>query len=599
MPLVSFLGVAGGISIVRAAVMLNALLSVWIAVLLVMRMRQSRHAERAIESVGSGYWVLNARGEFVDVNAAYCRMVGYTRKQILSMHIADFEAVATRDGIRKQIERILLNGQERFETRHKKRNGGWVELEITVTAVAKQQVIVYLRDISERKKAAIEINQLALYDPLTGLPNRRLLQDRTEQVLLNSSRSKHHGALLFIDLDHFKTLNDTLGHAKGDDLLRQVARRLSSCVREGDTVARFGGDEFVVVLARLSIDAGEAAAEVKSIAIKILNLLARTFQLGDIDHTTTASIGISLFSNNELSLEDVLKQADLAMYKSKAAGRNGLHFFDPAMQVAIEARMALESDLRSALREQQLVLHYQPQTTRDRRISGAEALVRWQHPKLGLVLPNQFIPLAEESGIILLLGQWVLEAACRQLVQWAAAARTADLVVSVNVSVRQLQQPDFVEQVLSALLRTGANPRRLKLELTESVLVSNIEDVIAKMTALKDHGVSFALDDFGTGYSSLAYLSRLPIDQLKIDRSFVSQMVSSENAESICVAVISLARSLNLTVVAEGVETEAQFHLLTRVHQCEYVQGYLLGRPCPVAAFDALLRVDVRQQVQG
>ncbi len=589
MPWVSVLGVAGGISIVSAEVVLNALLGVWIAVLLVMRMRQSRHAERAIESVGSGYWVLDARGEFIDVNAAYCRMVGYTRKQILSMHIADFEAVATRDGIRAQIERILLNGQERFETRHKKRNGGWVELEVTVTAVAKHQVIVYLRDISERKKAAIEINQLALFDPLTGLPNRRLLQDRIEQALHNASRSKHHGALLFIDLDHFKTLNDTLGHAKGDDLLRQVAQRLSSCLREGDTVARFGGDEFVVVLARLSVDAGDAAAEVKSISTKILTLLARTFELGDIDHTTTASIGISLFSNNALSLEDVLKQADLAMYKSKAAGRNGLHFFDPAMQVAIEARMALESDLRSALREQQLVLYYQPQTTPDRRIRGAEALVRWQHPKLGLVLPNQFIPLAEESGMVLQLGLWVLETACRQLVQWATTARTADLELAVNVSVRQLQQADFVEQVLSALLRTGANPRRLKLELTESVLVSNIEDVIAKMTALKAHGVSFSLDDFGTGYSSLAYLSRLPIDQLKIDRSFVAQMVSSENAESICVAVISLARSLNLTVVAEGVETEAQFDLLTRVHQCEYVQGYLLGRPCPIAEFDALL----------
>lgn len=585
----AILAAAGDIGMVHAAICLNLLLTLWIAAVLTVRLRRTRHAEKAIESVGSGYWVLDARGQFVDVNAAYCRMVGYTRSQILAMHIADFEAVATREAIHKQIERILKKGQERFETRHKKSNGEWVELEVTVTAVGKQQVIVYLRDISERKKAEIEINHLALYDPLTGLPNRRLLQDRVEQALLKTSRSKHHGALLFIDLDHFKTLNDTLGHAKGDDLLRQVAQRLSSSVREGDTVARFGGDEFVVVLARLSMDASEAAAEVKSMALEILNLLARTFQLGDIDHTTTASIGISLFSNNALSLEDLLKQADLAMYKSKAAGRNGLHFFDPAMQVAIEARMALESDLRSALREQQLVLHFQPQTTRDRRITGAEALVRWQHPKFGLVLPGHFIPLAEESGIILQLGEWVLETACRQLVRWASQAHTADLVMAVNVSVRQLQHADFVGQVLGVLRRTGARPQRLKLELTESVLVSSIEDVIAKMTALKVQGVSFSLDDFGTGYSSLAYLSRLPIDQLKIDRTFVADMVSSENAESICVAVMSLARSLNLKVVAEGVETEAQFHLLTRVHQCEYVQGYLLGHPCPIAEFDALL----------
>ncbi len=589
MVLDSIVGVTGEMGLLGAGVVLMVAVALWLATTLAVRLRQTKNAQRAIESVGSGYWVLNARAEFIDVNAAYCRMVGYTRAQILSMSIADFEAVATQDGIRKQIGRILLKGQERFETRHKKSNGDWVELEITVTAVGKQQAIVYLRDISERKRAAIEINQLALFDPLTALPNRRLLQDRIEQALHNAARSKHHGALLFIDLDHFKTLNDTLGHAKGDDLLRQVAGRLVSCVREGDTVARFGGDEFVVVLARLCVDANEAAAEVKSIAIHILSQLARTFHLGDIDHTTTASIGISLFSNSALSLEDVLKQADLAMYKSKAAGRNTLHFFDPAMQVAIEARMALESDLRSALREQQLVLHYQPQTTSDRRITGAEALVRWQHPRLGLVLPARFIPLAEESGIIIQLGEWVLETACLQLVQWARQVHTADLVLAVNVSFRQLQQADFVEKVMAIVQRTGANPRRLKLELTESVLVSNIEDVIAKMSALKTRGVSFSLDDFGTGYSSLAYLSRLPIDQLKIDRTFVADMESSENAESICVAVISLARSLNLKVVAEGVETEAQFRLLTRVHRCEYVQGYLLGRPGPIADFNALL----------
>ena len=542
-----------GSAAIYAAILLNVLWAIWIGALQVSRIRQSRHAEKAIDSVGSGYWVLDASGRFVDVNAAYCRMVGYTRKQILAMHIADFEAVATREGIRKQIERILQKGQERFETRHKRSNGEWVDLEVTVTAVGKHQVIVYLRDISERKKAAIEINQLALYDPLTALPNRRLLQDRLQQALRNATRSKHHGALLFIDLDHFKTLNDTQGHAKGDDLLRQVAQRLVSCVREGDTVARFGGDEFVMVLVRLSPDATEAAAEVRSIGEKILIQLGQGFRLGDLDHTTTASMGISLFSNQAVSIEDVLRQADLAMYKSKAAGRNGLRFFDPGMQVAIEARMALETDLRNALLSQQLVLHYQPQADRHRRIIGAEALVRWQHPRLGLVMPTQFIPLAEESGIILQLGQWVLEAACLQLVQWATQARTSALVLAVNVSVRQLQQPDFVEQVLDVLRRTGANPGKLKLELTESVL------------------------------------SRLPIDQLKIDRTFVANIVASANAVSICVAVISLARSLNLNVVAEGVETEEQFQLLACVHQCDYVQGYLIGHPLPADGLQAML----------
>jgi diguanylate cyclase (GGDEF)-like protein/PAS domain S-box-containing protein len=574
---------------------LGVLLAMWIVAILFLQLRRSRRAERAIESVGSGYWVLNARGEFVDVNAAYCRMVGYTRDQVLAMQIADFEAVATQDGVRKQIERILHKGQERFETRHRKRNGEWVDLEVTVTAVGKRQVIVYLRDISERKKAAIEINQLALYDPLTALPNRRLLEDRIKQALLHSARSQHHGALLFIDLDHFKTLNDTQGHAKGDDLLNQVAQRLVACVREGDTVARFGGDEFVVLLVRLSKDAAEAAAEVKAIGEKILNQLARAFRLGDRDHATTASMGISLFCENALSIEDVLKQADLAMYKSKAAGRNGLRFFDPAMQVAIDARTSLEADLRLALREQQFVLHFQPQADRHRRVIGAEALLRWQHPHHGLVPPGQFISLAEECDIILPLGQWVLEAACLQLVQWAAQDHTSALVLAVNVSVRQLQHADFVAQVVDTLHRTGAKPDRLKLELTESILVSNVEDVMAKMEALKALGVTFSLDDFGTGYSSLGYLGRLPIDQLKIDRTFVANLSSSSDAVSICVAIISLARSLKLTVVAEGVETEAQFDALTCAHQCEYVQGYLIGRPMVAAEFSALMAQDLTQ----
>ena len=554
-----------------------------LAAQLYQQVRQARHAQQAIESVGSGYWVLNARGEFLEVNAAYCRMVGYTRAQILNMHIADFEAVATQDKIRQQIERILQKGQEQFETRHRKSNGDWVDLEITVTAVGTRQAIVYLRDISERKRAASAINQLALYDPLTALPNRRLLQDRIAQALHHAARTGEHGALLFIDLDHFKKLNDTLGHAKGDQLLQQVAQRLSACVREGDTVARFGGDEFVVVLAHLSTDASVAATEVRSLAMKALERMSQVFRLEQVEHHTTASVGAALFSDGTLSVEDVLRQADLAMYKSKAAGRNGLHFFDPAMQVAIEVRTRLEADLRVALREAQFVLYYQPQSDAERRMIGVEALVRWQHPEMGLLPPNEFIALAEESGHILTLGQWVMETACRQLVQWSAHAATAHLAMAVNVSARQLQQADFVEQVLACLQRTGARPDRLTLELTESVLVSNMDDAIAKMVVLKARGVSFALDDFGTGYSSLSYLSRLPIDQLKIDRSFVSRMESSGNARSICVAIIGLARSLGLNVVAEGVETEAQFELLTAVHRCELVQGFLLGRPQPIA----------------
>ena len=336
-------------------------------------LRQCSYAQAAMESVGCGYWILNARAEFVDVNEAYCRMVDYTRTQVLGMQIADFEAVATQDNIAQQVQRILRFGQQRFETRHRKRDGGWIDLEVTVTPASKAEAIVYLRDISERKKATDEINRLALYDPLTALPNRRLLQDRIRQVLLQAARSAQHGALLFIDLDHFKRLNDTLGHATGDDLLRQVGQRLVLCVREGDTVARFGGDEFVVLLAQLSGNANEAAAEVRAIGLKILASLGLSFHLEQIEHHTTASMGAALFCSAQLTPEDVLKQADLAMYKSKAAGRNSLHFFDPTMQVAVQARTRLEADLRVALRESQFEVVYHPQANADKSITGAEA----------------------------------------------------------------------------------------------------------------------------------------------------------------------------------------------------------------------------------
>lgn len=568
----------------------SGLLGLLISGMVSRQMKRSRHAEKAIDSVNSGYWVLNAEGKFIDVNRAYCRMVGYSRSQILSMCIADFEAAATQAQIQAQIQRILKKGQEQFETRHKKSNGQWIELEITVTAVDKHQVIAFLRDISDRKQAADVINTLAFFDPLTSLPNRLLLQDRMEQALINSARTAQHGALLFIDLDNFKSLNDTLGHYKGDLLLLQVGQRISACVRDGDTVARFGGDEFVVVLDGLSECAIEAAAETEVIGRKILASLTLIFQLGTLEHHSTASMGITLFCGLGLSIEDLLKKADLAMSKSKASGRNALHFFDPAMQSTMAARMALEEDLHRALQESQFVLHYQSQITHGQRLAGAEALVRWQHPTRGMVSPADFIPLAEESGLILPLGQWVLETACLQLAQWATQPEMADLIVAVNISGRQLQQDDFVDQVVAVLKLTGAKPERLKLELTESVLISNLENIITKMSALKVLGVGFALDDFGTGYSSLAYLSRLPLDQLKIDRSFVMSIESSDNAVIICAAVISLAHSLKLHVVAEGVETEAQRYFLNNVHGCDFLQGYLISRPLQIEEFEAFVR---------
>ena len=446
-----------------------------------------------------------------------------------------------------------------------------------------------IEDISNRKAAQDEINQLAFYDPLTLLPNRRLLLDRLNRALVASARSTKVGAILFIDLDAFKTLNDTLGHDKGDLLLQQVARRLLTCVREGDTVARLGGDEFVVMLESLSESKDEVARQCEAVGEKILATLGQPYALSGHTVRSTPSIGITLFDGQPNRIDELLKQADLAMYQSKAAGRNTLRFFDAAMQAIVNDRATLEQDLREALRLQQFSLHYQPQIMGDDRLTGAEALLRWQHPERGMVSPVDFIPLAEETGLILPLGHWVLQTACRQLAAWAGDSATAELSIAVNVSARQLHQSDFVEQVLAALQEAGAKPALLKLELTESVLVSNIEATIAKMAALKARGVGFSLDDFGTGYSSLSYLKRLPLDQLKIDQGFVRDILIDPNDAAIAKMVIALAASLGLSVIAEGVELQGQRDFLAR-QGCHAYQGYFFSRPLPIAAFEAFAR---------
>ncbi|MBK9235609.1 MAG: EAL domain-containing protein [Rhodoferax sp.] len=440
-------------------------------------------------------------------------------------------------------------------------------------------------DITERKQAEERIERLAFFDMLTGLPNRRLLMDRLQHALVLGERAARPGALLFIDLDNFKDLNDTQGHDVGDQLLKQVATRLGECVRGADTVARLGGDEFVVMLEELGSQEGEAAALAESVARKILGALNQPYQLAGQEHHSTPSIGIALFHDQLSSVDDLLKRADLAMYQAKSAGRNTLRFFDPQMQVVVAARAALEGDLRLGLQHGELLLHYQPVVDEFARVIGVEALVRWRHPKRGLVSPAEFIPVAEQSGLILPLGQWVLAQACAQLVAWSTVAATSRLTIAVNVSARQFRQADFALQVLELLRTSGANPYRLKLEITESLLVSDMDDAIQKMGELRSIGVSFALDDFGTGYSSLAYLKRLPLEQLKIDQSFVRDVMIDPNDATIALAVLSLGRSLGLTVVAEGVETPEQ-HALLRNHGCCVFQGYLFGRPMPVEALD-------------
>jgi diguanylate cyclase (GGDEF)-like protein len=446
-----------------------------------------------------------------------------------------------------------------------------------------------LNEIEERKAAEEKIKNLAFYDPLTGLPNRRLLLDRLKQTIASSARSARHGALLFIDLDSFKTLNDNLGHDIGDLLLQQVGQRLAACMREGDTVARLGGDEFVVMLKDLSENSQDAATQTETVGEKILVTLSQPYQLTNYEHHSTASIGITLFTGDDVAIEDLLKRADLAMYQAKAAGRNTLRFFDPEMQAAVATRAELEVGLREAIEKDQLLLYYQVQVDGDGRLTGAEALLRWKHPQRGLVSPLEFIPLAEDTGLILPIGQWVLETACAQLALWATRPEMAHLTVAVNVSARQFHHPDFVGQVLAVLDGTGANPQRLKLELTESLLVDDVEDIIAKMTALKVQGVGFSLDDFGTGYSSLSYLKRLPLDLLKIDQSFVRDILTDPNDAAIAKIIVALAESLGLTVIAEGVEVEAQREFLAR-QGCHAYQGYLFSRPLPLREFEEFVQ---------
>ena len=467
------------------------------------------------------------------------------------------------------------------------RDGQQRTVEIAGVLVGDDHLLTMV-DLSQRKAAEEEIRYLAFYDPLTRLPNRRLLMDRLQQALATSARHQRSGALLLLDLDNFKTLNETQGHDRGDTLLLQVSHRLRACVHEDDTVARQGGDEFVVVLEDLGDTREEAAARAEEAAQKILLALREPYTLDGETHHSSLSMGITIFSGMRETVDELLKRADLAMYQAKSAGRDTLRFYDPQMQAAVSERAALELDMRAGLAQGQFELYYQPQVDNG-RITGAEALLRWRHPRDGFVSPAQFIPLAEESGLILPIGEWALQAACERLALWAQQPALAGLTLAVNVSPRQFHQSCFVPQVLAALARAGAEGRHLKLEMTEGLLLADVEDTIAKMSTLRSYGVGFSLDDFGTGYSSLAYLKRLPLTQLKIDQSFVRDVLTDPNDAAIARTVVALANSLGLDVIAEGVETEEQRAFLARNH-CHSWQGYLLSKPIPAADFEQLVR---------
>ena len=559
------------------------------------RARNRAEAELRISATAfesnDGIVVTDAEGVIQRINQAFTRISGFALADLVgrgtdllrsSRHEPEF--------YRAIIGQIVETGAWQGEIWARRKSGEEypVWLNISVVRDKDGKVTHYVgshADITERKQAEAEITDLAFFDQLTGLPNRVLFGDRLRQAIRSADRSGNYAVLLFIDLDNFKELNDTMGHDIGDKLLRQVAKRLISFVRQVDTVARLGGDEFVVILGDLSDEEREAVNLAEAVAEKLLDALREPYNLGDVTYTSTASVGATLFRDKSGTFEELMKQADLAMYKSKAVGRNTVRFFDPAMEAALLERARLENDLRHSLAQENFVVFYQPQVSGSGLLTGAEALVRWRHPQRGLISPAGFIQVAEESGLIQPLGSWVLKTACVQLAQWAREAHKAHLTLAVNVSVSQFRQPGFVQQVIDALESSGANPARLKLELTESLLVDDVPTVIEKMNALKMRGVGFSLDDFGTGYSSLAYLKRMPLDQLKIDQSFVRDVLTDPSDAAIAKTIVALARSLDLSVIAEGVETHAQREFLAQ-NGCHDYQGYLFSPPLPIDDFE-------------
>ena len=543
-----------------------------------------------------GMIVTDTKGVILSANRAFVGLTGYTMEELVGQTARLFRS-HRRDAefYQSMWNSVQSTGGWQGDMSPRTKSGEHCARWLTISAVKNEageatNYIGSYYDISKLKHAEEKIRELAFFDQLTGLPNRVLLIDRVRQALNANIRNKSFGALLFIDLDNFKTLNDSLGHDVGDLLLKNAAQRISHCVRAEDTVARFGGDEFVVLLANLGTQKAKAAAlQAEAIGEKILAAFTEVFQLDTYEYPCTPSVGVTLFSPEDRNVDELLKRADLAMYDAKTAGRNGLRFFDPAMQTMISARAALETDLREDLKKERLLLHYQPQVDHEGRLLGAEALARWPHAQKGMVSPTEFIPMAESTGLILPLGALMLKIACRQLACWSADLATEHLTIAINVSALQMRQKNFVEQVRAIIEQTGANPRRLKIELTESTLVSNVDDVIAKMEKLKTIGIGFSLDDFGTGYSSLSYLKRLPLDQLKIDRSFVKDVLVDPNDAAIAQMIIALSKSLGLSVIAEGVETEEQYAFLARHGQLNY-QGYLFGRPLPPEDFERLAR---------
>ncbi|HYR05438.1 MAG TPA: EAL domain-containing protein, partial [Gallionella sp.] len=670
-----------------------------------------RQHKLVIDTAIDGFWMTDMMGNLLEVNAAYAEMSGYSVDELVNMHISQLEAIEqSPEEVKAHIEKIIAQGHDRYETRHRHKDGHKIDIEVsatymtesqqffvfchditkrkknedalrvaaaafetheaimitdasaniirvnrafqditgyrsaevlgknprmmnsgrqdkafyakmwqqlihtgtwsgeiwdkrkngqiypkwmTVTAVKdeRQKIVHYVAifsDITARKQAEEEIRNLAFYDSLTKLPNRRLFIDRFHAALSVSARHNNYGAVLFIDLDKFKMVNDTLGHDYGDLLLIEVASRIKSCVREMDTVARLGGDEFVVLIEEVSDDRDDASRKVVLVAEKIRESLARPYQLKGHEHRSSPSIGISLYHGNEETVDALLQHADMAMYQAKSSGRNAVRFFDTAMQHNVATHTELVNELRHAIGQRQLHLYYQVQVDDNNRPLGAEALLRWIHPQRGMVMPEQFIPIAEESALIIGIDDWVLETACRQLALWGGNMRTRDLLLTINISARQFALPDFVDKVDSALKTHQVNPARLRLELTEGIVLGDLAGAVEKMHALRALGVSLSMDDFGTRYSSLSYLKQLPIDQIKIDRGLIQAITNGGDDALLVQNIIDLVKNFHLSVIAEGVETEAQLASLKQ-RDCVIYQGFLFGKAVPIDEFEKVL----------
>lgn len=553
-----------------------------------------RIAAIAFESQ-EGMLVLDPTAKVVQANSAVEKITGYSPAEVIGQSMDVMYSERLGEQLVPRLRKLIGSaGSWQGELSNRRKNGEEYTAYGTITVVKDDagkvtHYVATFTDITDRKSSEEEIRKLAFFDPLTGLPNRRLLSDRLQHAMVEAPRRKQAMALMFMDLDKFKSLNDTLGHQAGDVLLKQVGKRLRNAVREGDTVARLGGDEFVILLEGLSESKTTAYLQAEQVGQKILGSMAEAFHnLGGSSYHSTLSIGIAVYAEPGATPDELMRQADIALYQAKEAGRNALRFFDPMMQKTVMDRAALEQSVRSGIDEDQFQIFLQPKVDDDRMIVGAEALVRWIHPVRGMVPPQDFIPFAEDSGLIVQLGRVVLRKACEQLVAWSKHEHSKDLNIAVNVSPREFRQTDFVEQVMQVISRSGASPSKITLEITESLFVDDMSDVVEKMTALRDRGISFAIDDFGTGYSSLSYLKRMPLQELKIDRSFVRDVLTDASDATIARAVIALAGELGIGVVAEGIESEEQRGFLSR-NGCKSFQGFLFSAPVPGEKFDSLL----------